>query len=100
MSEDELEIRMAVKKLLRVCKLFQARAMSRETALKTIIQLPPSGRASLTGDDVRSLLQEARQLADVRVSESSAALDRALETGTRWQDWLEAYTFALLKKDE
>ena len=55
MSNEDREIRKAVKKLLELCKLFQARAMSRETALKTIIQLPPDGRASLTGDDVGEL---------------------------------------------
>ncbi len=99
MSNEDREIRKAVKKLLELCKLFQARAMSRETALKTIIQLPPDGRASLTGDDVGNLIEEAREMADEKAGQATAQLEHALESGTDWLAHLEAYTSAWLKDE-
>jgi len=96
MSEEDMEVRKAVRKLLKLTKLFQARAMGRETALRMILQLSPKGFASLTGDEVENLFQESRKSADGIVSQSTARLEQSLETGTRWLDELEAYTSSLL----
>jgi hypothetical protein len=99
MSDEDARIRKAVKMLLRVSKLFQARAMSREEALKMVIRLPSASRASLSGNDVENLLQEARKIADEIISKSTAQLEQSLETGTHWLADLEAYTSSLLKDE-
>jgi hypothetical protein len=99
MSDEDVEIRKAVKSLLKLSNRFQARAMSLQEAIQVITRLPSDGRASLTADEMRILIQEARKLADEKVSQSTALLTRTLESDTPWLPALLAYVSSLLKDE-
>ncbi len=99
MSDEDMETRKAVRMLLRLSNQFQARAKSFETTINTIIQLPPDGRASLKGDDVRDLIQEARAMADEIVLKSTAQLEQTLDAGNHWRPAVLAYVSSLLKDE-
>jgi len=97
MSDEDAEILKAIKLLLRVSNKFQARALSLNTALHTIIQLSPNARASLKRDDVESLIRAARELADAQVRQHTAQLEQALENGKNFRLTLQAYASSLLR---
>jgi len=70
--------RRAILGLLARYKQCHVRALTLNTTLATIMQLPPSQRAELRPVDIEVEVQKARSRATERVNELSAGLERAL----------------------
>jgi hypothetical protein len=85
------EIRQAILDLLNLCKQYQVRALTLNTALTTIMQLPPTKRAELTPADIDAELRRPRDQAKLLSDGLSASLEKALSGDKDFLIHLELY---------
>jgi hypothetical protein len=89
--EVNREIRQAILDLLKLCKQYQVSALSLNTALAAILQLPPDKRAELKPADLQAAREKARDQASRLVDGLSAGLERALSDDRDFLILLELY---------
>lgn len=72
------ELRDAILGLVKLCKLYQARALSLNTGLTVLMQLPPTKKAALRPAQIEEETQKARAQAMEIGNDISAELEQAL----------------------
>ena len=89
--ENDRDLRNVILLLVKAHKMYQARALSLNTALSAIMALPPTKRAEITDaqihEEAQKVLSRANQLAD----EQSAKLEKALEGSSEFLETLRVY---------
>jgi hypothetical protein len=91
MDQREQDTRNAILLLLRVCKLYQARALSLNTALAAIVSLPHAKRAELGSSQIREEVRRAEAQARQTIEQQSAELEGALSGDTDFLQPLRTY---------
>ena len=86
------EIRQAILDLLNLCKQYQVRTLSLNTALTAILQLPPDKKAELKAADLEAAIEKAADQASQLADGLSASLEKALSGDKDFLILLELYT--------
>jgi hypothetical protein len=90
--EGTRETRQAILDLLKLCKQYQVSALSLNTALRAILQLPSDKRADLKPADLEAAIEKARDQASHLADGLAAGLERALSSDKDFLILLELYT--------
>jgi hypothetical protein len=91
--EDDRDLRNAILLLVRICKLFQVRSLSLNTALSAIVDLPPAKRAKLTHAQILEEVQKAETHAKQVADELSGRIEEALAGSDPFLQYLRIYAF-------
>ena len=89
--EDDRDLRNAILMLVRICKLFQLRSLSLNTALSAIMDLPPKQRAKLTQAQIHEEVQKAQTHANQVADELSSRIEDALSGDKPFLQYLRIY---------
>ena len=96
--ENDRDLRNVILLLVKAHKMYQARALSLNTALSAIMALPSTKRAEITDaqihEEAQKVLSRANQLAD----EQSAPLEKALGGSSDFLETLRVYASQQFRK--
>lgn len=96
MNEHDLRETIAV--LIQACKAYQARALSLNSALSNIMDLPPTKRAELTKGQIQEFVALAQPHAERLSNETALSVEKALTGATPFLEELRAYHWAILSQ--
>jgi hypothetical protein len=89
--QDDRELRNAILMLLRICKMFQVQALSLDTALSTVMDLPGNKRAKLTHALIQEEVQKAEAYAKQAVDDVASRVEGALTGNDPFLRYLRIY---------
>jgi hypothetical protein len=92
---DDRDLRNAILRLVKGCKLYQVRALTATAVLNKIMALPPSKRAELTADQIQAYTREIGPNTQEMADKGAVQVEKALEGETDFLDLLSLYASKL-----